>query len=225
MAIPANARPNKTKEMRNNFMPQIYIFSDERNVKLKESVLSKGIPSEGKIGYVETSKQLKDKTLGEYLYTIQPKEGKSYSYSNTKIRNRVCTVEMYFKEIHLLWEKQSTIHPSLNEEVVTFWEAVERFKNNMPVYSQFNKDEGEVLAIMEINDLFLLGADKLDENLELESRVYLMKHLYRVQKLSTRYYEFRLAYKCVSTSLETPDYIRINGFGDRKTGWLKYNPV
>lgn len=53
----------------------------------------------------------------------------------------------------------------------------------------------------------------------------LRKHLYRIQKLSTKYYEFRLANKQITPSLEAPGYIRINNFGTRKTGWQTYNPV
>lgn len=61
--------------------------------------------------------------------------------------------------------------------------------------------------------------------MNLESRSYLKSHLYRIQKLSSKFYEFRLAYKQASSSTDTPEYIRVNNFGERKTGWNTYNPV
>ena len=73
--------------------------------------------------------------------------------------------------------------------------------------------------------MFLLGMDDLEDNLSYYPESVLRKHLYRIQKLSTKYYEFRLANKYVTPSMEAPEYIRINNFGDRKTGWKTYNPV
>ena len=49
--------------------------------------------------------------------------------------------------------------------------------------------------------------------------------MYRIQKLSTKYYEFRLANKQITPSTDGPEYIRINNFGDKKTGWKTYNPI
>jgi len=43
--------------------------------------------------------------------------------------------------------------------------------------------------------------------------------------LSSKFYEFRLAYKQTSLITDAPEYIRINNFGSRKTGWMTYNPV
>ena len=65
----------------------------------------------------------------------------------------------------------------------------------------------------------------MEENLSYYPKDILRKHLYRVQKLSTKYYEFRLANKQLSTSFEAPEYIRINNFGNKKTGWKTHNPV
>ena len=72
--------------------------------------------------------------------------------------------------------------------------------------------------------MFLMGTNDLEQDLNLESRSYLKSHLYRVQKLSSKFYEFRLAQKQASMITDAPEYIRINNFGERKTGWLNYNP-
>lgn len=73
--------------------------------------------------------------------------------------------------------------------------------------------------------MFLMGTNDLVQDLNLESRSYLKSHLYRVQKLSSKFYEFRLAQKQASMITDAPEYIRINNFGEKKTGWLTYNPV
>ena len=69
-----------------------------------------------------------------------------------------------------------------------------------------------------------MGTNDLEQDLNLESRSYLKSHLYKVQKLSSKFYEFRLAQKQASMITDAPEYIRINNFGERKTGWLNYNP-
>ena len=78
---------------------------------------------------------------------------------------------------------------------------------------------------LEINDMFLLDIVDPISDLENESYSFLAKHLYRVQKLSSNFYEFRLASDKNSKSTTFPEYIRINNFGHRKTGWHTHNPI
>ena len=111
------------------------------------------------------------------------------------------------------------------EEVVSFWEVVQRYRKKQAIYRELGPEEGELITHLHINDTFLLGLEKVEENLSYYPKDILRKHLYRVQKLSTKYYEFRLANKQLSTSFEAPEYIRINNFGNKKTGWKTHNPV
>lgn len=113
----------------------------------------------------------------------------------------------------------------MQEQVVSFWEVVQRKIAGEPLVQVPLPHQNTLVSVLKINDLFLMGTKDLDENLTLESKAYLMKVLYRVQKLSSKYYEFRLAYKPSSSSTEFPEYIRINNFGEKKTGWFKYNPI
>ncbi|MDB2703066.1 hypothetical protein N9Z01_08250 [Flavobacteriaceae bacterium] len=115
-------------------------------------------------------------------------------------------------------------HGELTEEVVTFWIAVNRFRKKEPVYMQLKKNQGEVITHLHINDFFLMGLAK-DVDFNTLHKATLFKHLYRVQKLSSKYYEFRSAHKQISNHFDFPDYIRINNFGERKTGWKTYNPI
>ena len=73
--------------------------------------------------------------------------------------------------------------------------------------------------------MFLMGTENLEDDLNLELHSYLKNHLYKIQKLSSKFYEFRLAYKQASPSSDAPEYIRVNNFGERETGWNTYNHV
>ena len=110
------------------------------------------------------------------------------------------------------------------EEVITFWEAVRRKSSNEPVY-QLPEDGHQFITSLEINDLFIMGVEDPSMDLSQESKSFLAKHLYRVQKLSSKFYEFRLVHDNQLNETESPNYIRINNFGDRKTGWLTHNPI
>ena len=111
------------------------------------------------------------------------------------------------------------------EEVVSFWEVVQRYRKGKSIYRQLEPGEGELVNFLHINDMFLLGMDDLVENLSDYPESKLRKHLYRIQKLSSKYYEFRLANKYITSSMEKSEYVRINNFGDRKTGWKTFNPI
>ncbi len=110
------------------------------------------------------------------------------------------------------------------EQVVSFWEAVRRKRFEEAVY-QLPPDGEALVTTLEINDLFLLGMDQIKQPLDTESNSFLAKYLYRVQKLSSKFYEFRLVNDNLLSETEYPNYIRINNFGERKTGWLSYNPI
>ena len=63
-----------------------------------------------------------------------------------------------------------------------------------------------------------MRTENLEDNLNLESRSYLKNHLNRIQKLFSKLYEFRLAYKQTSPSKDAPEYFRVNNFDERKIG-------
>lgn len=111
-----------------------------------------------------------------------------------------------------------------NEQVVTFWEAARRVRFKEPIY-QLPNEECRIVTTLEINDMFLLDIANPITDIEKESYSFLAKHLYRVQKLSSHFYEFRLAFDKNTKSTTFPEYIRINNFGHRKTGWHTHNPI
>ena len=110
------------------------------------------------------------------------------------------------------------------EEVVTFWTAVKRNRKGENVY-QLPEDGLKMITSLHINDCFLMGLfDKEFANLDKLSLRYIMEHLYRVQRISTKYYEFRQVYDAAIYDTAFPCYIRILNFGYRKTGWKTFNP-
>lgn len=118
----------------------------------------------------------------------------------------------------------------LNEEVVTFWTAVERKKQGIPVIQLPNPEAEsplptEIVASLQINDLFLLNLDDSEIDWEEPNYELLTRHLYRVQKLSSKFYEFRLHSEAKIDKKSLPYYARIQSFGSGKTGWLTYNPI
>ena len=114
---------------------------------------------------------------------------------------------------------------NFQEEVVSFWSVTKRKKDGGRVVQLSNPESDTLLNTLRINDMFLMGTNDLEQDLNLELRSYLKSHLYRVQKLSSKFYEFRLAQKRASIIKDAPEYIRSNNFGESKTGWLTYNPV
>jgi len=113
---------------------------------------------------------------------------------------------------------------SFKEEVVTFWTAVERKRQKLPVY-QLPEDGKEIVAALQINDMFLLGLN--DDEIDWQNPDYktLKEHLYRVQKLSSKFYEFRLNNQASIQNNFQPYYTRIQSFGLGKTGWDTFNPI
>jgi len=78
------------------------------------------------------------------------------------------------------------------EEVVSFWEVIKRKKAGAPIYQVPNK-KCKIITALHINDMFLMDIHNLDQPLEELPKDFLKDHLFRVQKLSSFFYEFRQA--------------------------------
>jgi CRISPR-associated endonuclease Csn1 len=113
---------------------------------------------------------------------------------------------------------------NLKEEVVTFWTVVERKRTGQSAY-QLPIDGREIVTTLHINDMFLLGLNEEEINWEKPDCEVLIEHLYRVQKLSSKFYEFRLSSEASIQNNYQPFYVRIQSFGDGKTGWETFNPI
>lgn len=118
-----------------------------------------------------------------------------------------------------------------NEDVVTLWKAAERKRQNQSIYQLPNPEKDkpypkEIVTVLEINDMFLLGLEDSDIDWANPNYAMLFLHLFKVQTLSSKFYEFRFH----SDSTQNKDtnslvFKRIQGFGNGKTGWKTFNPI
>ena len=113
---------------------------------------------------------------------------------------------------------------NLKEDVVTFWTVVERKRTGQSAY-QMPLGGKEIVTMLHINDMFLLGLNEDEINWENPDYEVLKEHLYRVQKLSSKFYEFRQGSQASIQNNFLPFYRRITGYGEGIGGWLTHNPI
>jgi CRISPR-associated endonuclease Csn1 len=113
---------------------------------------------------------------------------------------------------------------NLKEEVVTFWTVVERKRTGESMY-KLPTDGAKIVNTLHINDMFLLGLKEENINWENPDYEILKENLYRVQKLSSKFYEFRQSSQASIQNNFLPFYRRITGYGEGIGGWLTHNPI
>lgn len=91
-----------------------YLSNSRKSNTDEEGTIFKGNPREGKVGILETQEKIQSKTLGAYLFDLQPKPRQPYTLQTERIRNRYTTRQMYIDEFEQIWEFQAKYHPSLN---------------------------------------------------------------------------------------------------------------
>ncbi len=111
---------------------------------------------------------------------------------------------------------------NLKEEVVQFWTVVERKLQGNETY-QLPEDGKQIVATLEINDMFLLGLNNDEYESNQSNDQFLSKYLYRVQKFTSGDYYFR--HHLASTINNQNEKLQINSFGHGKNGWLTHNPI
>jgi len=162
---------------------------------------------------------------------IPNKNGEPIPVKKVRIRETIGNAEM-LKELNQYVNPMHNHHVAIYknengdfyEKVVTFWEAVERVKQGLPAINKQQDDGSEFVTSLQINDLFLLGlTDEEYENYK-DNKEVLSEHLYKVEALSSKYYEFRLHNSANTNDENRPNYVRIQGFGSGITGWQSFNP-
>jgi CRISPR-associated endonuclease Csn1 len=116
-----------------------------------------------------------------------------------------------------------TLDGVYQEDVVSFWEAVRRIRTKEPMY-QLPKDGRMIIATLHMNDCFILGLNQKEILYRLNEGLNLWEHVYRVQRISSKYYEFKHVYDQDIYDQTYPNYVRILNFGSKKTGWLTHKP-
>ncbi len=116
-----------------------------------------------------------------------------------------------------------TLDGKFQEHVVTFWEAVRRIRQHEPMY-QLPDDGRMIITTLHTNDCFILGLNPEEIHKHLNEGLSLWEYVYRVQRISSKYYEFKHIYDLDIYDQSYPNYVRILNFGDKKTGWKTHKP-
>lgn len=106
----------------------------------------------------------------------------------------------------------------LDEEVVTFWVMVERKKQGMPLY-QLPGNGKAIITTLHENDMFILGLSNEEFENKKSNYRFLSDHIYRVQKISSLYYDFRK--HIASTINKKNEHINVQSF----QAWKRLNPI
>jgi CRISPR-associated endonuclease Csn1 len=113
---------------------------------------------------------------------------------------------------------------NLKEDVVQFWTVVERVMQGMEIY-QLPEDGKEIVTTLEINDMFLLGINNEDYESSFHNPQFLSEHLYKVEAISSKYYELRHHLESSQSKSSMPYYYIISSLGTGVKGWQTFNPI
>lgn len=94
-------------------------FLSSRTGKEDGSIYTSTMGKDGKVGIDETRAALRDRTLGQYLYSIAPKEGDPFSDQPDRVRSRYTLREMYVEEFDRIWTRQAPLLGLDREQVET----------------------------------------------------------------------------------------------------------
>lgn len=94
-------------------------FLSSRTGKEVGSIYTSTMEKNGKVGIDETRAALGDRTLGQYLYSIAPKEGDPFSDQAERVRSRYTLREMYVEEFDRIWTRQAPLLGLDREQVET----------------------------------------------------------------------------------------------------------
>lgn len=135
-----------------------------------------------------------------YMPNLKGKSGRQNQIKKVRIRENSSGMVQLKGELNQWVEPGSNHHVAiyqdeqgkLHERVVTFYEAVERKKQSVPVVQPTTTEGYSLVQTLQINDMFLLGIAEEDFSWNHSSlHQQLSPYLYRVQKLSSMYYTFR----------------------------------
>jgi CRISPR-associated endonuclease Csn1 len=119
---------------------------------------------------------------------------------------------------------------NLREDIVTFWNAVERKKQKQEVVQLPPKyRDGIIVATLRENDMYLLDIDGKLNEISIDWKnvdyIFLSKYLYRLEAKSSKYYEFRHHLEANQDREYAPYYYIISSLGKGIKGWETFNPI
>ncbi len=113
---------------------------------------------------------------------------------------------------------------NLKEVVVQFWTVIERKLQEVEIY-QIPSDGKLIITILEISDMFLLRLSDEEYEINKNNKEYLSRYLYKVEAISSKYYEFRHHLESSQKREFEPYYYIISSLGTGKKGLQTFNPI
>ncbi|WP_299759406.1 type II CRISPR RNA-guided endonuclease Cas9 [uncultured Pontibacter sp.] len=163
-----------------------------------------------------------------YMPNIKGKSGRQNQIKKVRIREN-STGMVKLKDTINQWVEPGSNHHvaiykdeagKLHERVTTFFAAVERKKQGIPVVQPTTTEGYTLVQTLQINDMFLLGLSEEDISWNGPNLHKLLSpYLYRVQKLSSMYYTFR--HHKASTIEHAGEERAIRSM----KGWQELNPI
>ena len=108
----------------------------------------------------------------------------------------------------------NAVDNSFQEHIVSFWEAVRRVREKESLY-QLPSEGRMIISTLHINDCFILGLSQKEIFERIQNGTSLWEHVYKVQRISSKYYEFRHIYNLDVYDQTSPNHVRILNFGER----------
>lgn len=165
------------------------------------------------------------------LYTLKNKNGEPVPIKKVRIREEMSNAQQV-KEINQFVNPRNNHHVliykndkgELKESVLSFWEVVERQKQNEETYQLPKLDDNStIVTTLQENDMFILGIadDEFQDNKN--NKGYLTKKLFRVQKLSKKKnsFEFFFRHHLASTLNNETEGVSVQSFKK----WIELNPI
>ncbi|MCK9256005.1 MAG: hypothetical protein GX793_09025 [Bacteroidales bacterium] len=223
------------QEQAHHFRVKVTSIEDEKKYKkivdegIKEIIRNYLLAKYGKdIKYAENFKIPKDAFYenNEWTLFLPNKRGDKVPIKKVRIKENLSNTVQLKSDLNQYVNPRNNHHViiykdlegKLQEDVVQFWTAVERKQKGESAY-QLPEDGLEIIEILEINDMFLLGLSEEEYEDNKNNKEFLSKYLYRVQKVTSKFYTFR---KHNASTLDNSEYeFRIQSM----SAWEKANPI
>lgn len=161
---------------------------------------------------------------GQYRIKLPNKNGEEVPVKKVRMREEIGNSKQLKNNLNQYVNPRNNHHVmiykdhkgELKESIVTFWEVVHRKNRGEDVY-QLPDDGKEIIAVMEINDMFLLNLPS-GMNVKATGKEEISRHLFRIQKLSSGDYFFR--HHLASTLNNSEEERRVASMN----AWKKSNP-
>ena len=193
-----------------------------------------GVASDNPKGYsIPKDAFFKD---GEWRLFLPNKKGDPVPIKKVRIKENIGNAVQLKSDLNQYVNPRNNHHVliykdhdgNLKEEVVQFWTVVERKLQGNETY-QLPEDGKQIVATLEINDMFLLGLGNEEYEANKLNYQFLSNYLYKVQKIAGGDYFMEFCFRHHLDSRKDNeakyDYKYIKNFGSGITGWNTHNPI